>query len=148
MDYELKILQDKIDDEHQDSLWYGGRIAEIKYKGYTFIVGAYGDVVATLWGRNNDGSDYELAYVKDKNNAGRFYEEMSPYIKSDVDIGRKEAEGKLVLDNNNWFEVLIDGPDGEQYDLGWVCDDFTYDSAIQEVIDNMENTIKDIESLK
>lgn len=146
MNYELEILQDKIDDEHQDSLWYGGRIAEIKYKGYTFIVGAYGDVIATLWGRNNDGSDYELAYVKDKNNAGRFYEEMSPYIKSDVDLGRKEAEGNLLLDNNNWFEVLIDGPDGEQYDLGWVCDDFTYDSAIQEVLDNMDDVIREIES--
>ena len=142
MNYEIEILQNKIDDEHQDSLWYGGRIAEIKYKGYTFIVGAYGDVRATLLDENEN----EIAYVRDKCNSGRFYEEMSPYIKSDVDLGRKEAEGKLSLENNNWFEVLIDGADGEQYDLGWVTADFSYDSAIQEVLDNMDDVIKDIES--
>ena len=142
MNYEIEILQDKIDDDHQDSLWYGGRIAEISYKGYTFIVGAYGDVRATLLDENEN----EIAYVRDKNNRGWFYNEMSPFIKSDNELYELENKGLLELENNNWFEVLIDGPDGEQYDLGWVTADFSYDSAIQEVLDNMKDVIKDIES--
>ena len=44
----IKWFQDPIDPQHLNCLWYGGRLFEIKHKGYTFIVGAFGDVQASL----------------------------------------------------------------------------------------------------
>lgn len=142
-EYKINILQKSLGKRRQDSLWYGGRVAEIEYKGYVFIIGAYGDVIATLL----DKDMYtEIAYVRDKQNLGRFLEKMGQYIKTDKQLEKLESEGRLVLENNNWFEVLIDGPDGESYDLGWVTNDYSYAGAIQEVLDEMDNVIRDIEN--
>lgn len=139
--YTIDYIQPMIDEDHKDPLWYGGRVCEIKYKGYTFILGAYGDVVATLLlGKDNE------VYVKDKYNAGRFREEMSPYIKSDYEISKLESDGTLTLDNNNWFEVLIDDPNGGQHDLGWLTDSFAYDESVEEIIENMDAVISEIEN--
>ena len=128
----------------QHSLWYGGRVAEVKYSGYTFILGAYGDVIGTLLSESGE----ELAYVKDKGNNGVFREEMMEFIPDDRSLRAIEMteEGKqLVLENNNWWEVLIDGKDGMQYDLGWVCNSDYLGEALIEVIENMDEVIAQIE---
>jgi len=139
-EYEVTYLQPMIDKDHRDPLWYGGRLVEVKYKGYTFILGAYGDVRATLL--LEGGGDI---YVKDKYNAGRFYDEMHNFIKSDFELADFENKGKLTIDNNNWFEILIDGPDGKQHDLGWLCDSFDYEDAVDELLAGMDEVISDIE---
>ena len=142
MEYTINTIQPKIDDDHKDVLWYGGRVAEVEYKGYTFILGAYGDVIATLL--NKEYND-EIAYSRDKQNSGRFYEEMRGFITNDKELSDLEDEGRLVLENNNWWEVLIDGPDGQQHDIGWVINSCDYDEAIQEMIDGMDEVIVQLE---
>lgn len=136
---EVFFNQYAIDDEHQDSLWYGGRVVEILFKGYRFILGAYGDICASLLDENNE----EVAYLKDKNNSGAFYTEMSYYIKNDKELFDLENEGRLVLENNNWFEVLVDAPDGERIDTGWVTSDYSYYDGIEETICGMQDFIND-----
>lgn len=138
------LVQEPIDEDHRDCLWYGGRIAEVEYKGYTFILGAYGDVRATLT-REDDMYDI-IAEVRDKSNQGRFYEEMKYYIKNDTQLKEFEDNGRLVFENNNWMEVLIDDPEGYQHDTGWVTNSDDYEEALLEMIKNMDEVIKDLES--
>lgn len=142
---ELIFAQRKIDDKHKDVLWYGGRIAEYHYKGYTFILGAYGDVYATLL-----DCDYktEVASVRDKRNNGCFYDEMRSFIFDDLDLRFLKDTGRLVLENNNWFEILVDGPDGTQYDTGWVTASDDYEEAIKEMIENADDFIKEVSDKK
>ena len=137
----IKWFQDPIDPQHLNCLWYGGRLFEIKHKGYTFIVGAFGDVQASLIAPDTGEM---IADVKDKCNSGWFYEEMSPYIISDEKLNLYEQKGWLTFANNNWLEVLIDGPDGEQYDSGWVLDTDHILDAVSEVADGMDEMIGNI----
>ena len=127
-----------------DSLWYGGRVAEVEHKGYTFILGAFGDVRATLL----DSSGCEIAEVRDKNNDGLFYDEMRSYICDDKELYALDKEGRLVFENNNWWEVLIDAPDGEQYDLGWVCNESSYRGALEEILSEADKVIEEIEKTR
>lgn len=136
--------QRPIDEKHLDCLWYGGRVAEMAYKDYLFTLGAYGDVRATLLDDNNN----EVVEVRDKSNNGRFYEEMRSYIADDSELWKLYQEGRLVFENNNWWEVLIDAPDGTQHDLGWVCNDDNLIEALREMLDGMDEVITDIEKIK
>lgn len=97
------IPADELDFERQDSVWYGGYLGEIKYKGIVYEVHAVGEVRATLL----DDSNEEIASVVDKNRAGKFRDEMEHYIKNDDELYKLENEGKLYFGNNNWFEILI-----------------------------------------
>lgn len=133
-----------IDEDHLNVFWYGGRVAEMEKNGYKFILGAYGDVICTLL----DDKNNEIAYVKDRQNAGRFYEEMHRYIPNDAALEQLVLSGELAVENNNWWEVLIDGPDGRQHDLGWVCESDNLIDAIEEVIFGMDDAIKEIEGAK
>lgn len=40
---EIKITQ-LIDKDHLDCVWYGGEVGRIKYKGYSIVISAYGDI--------------------------------------------------------------------------------------------------------
>lgn len=139
----------KYDSDHRHSLWFGGRVAEIQHKGYTFILGAYGDVYGTLYNSHDEG----IAEVRDKNNAGRFREEMRPFISDDDELltllknanGEYKGVRRLKLGHNNWFEVLIDGPNGKQYDCGWVSESDYIDEALAEMREYMDAAIADIE---
>ena len=140
----ITFYQNPIDPSHLNCLWYGGAIFGINYKCYDFIVGAYGDVRAALF--DNDGN--ELCYVKDKQNSGRFYDEMRSFIKDDAELLKlltgKDRDRYLWLDDNNWLEVLIDTPDGDTYDLGWVLDTDNILEAITEVVAGMDEAIENI----
>lgn len=109
---DIEMVQDLIDENHLDSLWYGGTIAVITKDKYRIALMAIGDVRATLY----DAEDgHEIVYVKDKGNYGRFYEEMSYYIKDDKHLYELEQNGQLVLDNNNWFEWSVYDMEEQEY---------------------------------
>ena len=97
-----------IDDEHLDSLWFGGYIGTITYGNVTIDVKAVGDVRATLY-RNGE----EEKFVKDKSNNGIFAEKMVDLIDNDTELSCLLAEAgegapdRLELVDGNWFEYFI-----------------------------------------
>lgn len=128
-----------IDDEHKNCLWYGGVVATVEYCEHVFWLEALGDISATLL--DLDYSEV-LCDVKDKYNSGRFYEEMSYYIKNDKDLGCLVDEDRLVFNNNNWFEIFVETPDGVKHDLMDVCNSDDLDDCILEMIDSMDELIE------
>lgn len=137
-DYKLTTLDPMIDENHQDCVWYGGDLVLVEYKGWKFILGAYGDVRATLY----DESGEEIAEVRDKNNYGLFYDEMDRYIAGDKEMYALESEDKLVFGNNNWFEVFAVDPAGEERE-GYLTASASYKDAVKEMIDSMDEYIAD-----
>ena len=138
---EIKVkIMDLIDNDHKSHYWYGGQCAWIKYKGYTFSIEAIGDV---YWYRQKDGDISDV--YKDKNNAGRFYGEMSYLYKNDDELYEAIDKGELVFDYNNWWECFVYGPDGEFHDLMWDLDASYLDDAIEEVKEQLDDMIKYIE---
>lgn len=134
----MEIIQ-KYDKDKQSSLWYGGAVAKMKYKGYDFYVMASGDVRAYLLDDNNE----EIVYVKDKSNSGKFYDEMRHYIKNDTELYDLEENGKLIFDNNNWWEVYVEKDKQEVFSD--VLDSYLIEDAMDEVIVNKEQIIEFIE---
>lgn len=122
---EIEMVQDLIDENHLDPLWYGGAMARITKGKYCIGIMAAGDVRATLYDENKN----EIVYVKDKGNCGRFYEEMADYIKDDKHIYELEHKGQLVFDNNNWFEWSIYDNEEDEY-IGPDC----FDNILEEDI--------------
>lgn len=135
------FYKQKFDNKHSLSYWFGGQMVKIIYKGYKFSIEAVGDVRATLYDQNN----IEIAYVKDKNNAGNFYGEMTPYIADDDMLLDLIDRDKLIFDNNNWFECFVYDKNGNYYDIPWALDSMNIYNAIQEVMNDMDEVIKNIE---
>lgn len=133
---ETKIIQ-KIDDLHLSHYWYGGVCAEIKHKGYTATVEAVGDVYAEHIPSGR--------YVKDKNNAGRFYNEMNDCIKNDKELYKSIDNGDLDISNNNWWECYITDPNGNFHDIMWCLDANYLPDAIEEVKKSLDEMIAYIE---
>lgn len=131
MDYNITIAGD-IDSKHQDCLWYGGWLATIEYDKWKFYIEAVGDVYCELY----DEQGKEIEDVRDKYNNGRFYNQMSPYIKNDEELHNLISENRLVFENNNWLEVFIVAPDGKNIDLdlSGLLDSSSINEAIEEVI--------------
>ena len=142
---ELHFIQ-KIEEGKEYHYWYGGRVAEIKYKGFRFVLGAYGDVYASLY-RQNDG--VELFRVKDKYNGGNLYSELSLYINNDDEleecIAGLHLDYELEIDYNNWWEYYIVCPNGEILDNGDICESDYYSQALNEMIDSIESFVEEYE---
>ena len=111
-----------IDKDHLDCTWYGGEVGSILYKGYTIVIGAYGDI--RLSGKIN-GSD---VYIVDKGNYGRAYQDLALDYGVNDEILNKLNQGYpdsycgdedncLEFHNNNWFEVDLISPEGKFIDL-------------------------------
>ena len=126
------------------SLWYGGEMARIHYKGWIFELDACGDIRAILT-RKGDVGD-ELFYVKDKSNAGQLGGELQPYIKTDkalyAAINGQHKKYHLELLNNNWYECFAFDPRGQFYDLMWALDSDHAVEAIAEIICGMDEVIE------
>lgn len=102
---------------HSYSYWLGGNIVNIDSKFGRFEIDAIGDVACTLYAKkdfkDNKGNEYkkgeEIAYVKDKNNSGRFWEEFDDYIHGDAHLSRllNDEDENMTLDvlNNNWIII-------------------------------------------
>ena len=94
----IKWLQ-KIDNEHLDSVWYGGDMVSIKVnRRYDVVITAAGDIRACIKGN----------YYCDKNNGGCFLDYLKENgINNDTDLKREIKEGNIEFFNNNWFELII-----------------------------------------
>ena len=134
-------VDDFIDVNHLYHYWYGGDVAEIKYKGYTFTVSAIGDVIASLTDENGE----EIARVKDKGNNGVFYDEMRSIIDSDEQLTLFIAQERILFDYNNWWECFVTLPSGKFVDLMWALDGYGFDEAVKEVLEGMDQIIKDLD---
>lgn len=129
--------------KRQDSLWFGGTVAEIHYLGWRFELWANGDVYADLY----ELPDMQhLFYVKDKHNAGNLSGELMNYIHSDRALHaaeqRKHNKYRLDLNHNNWWEAFAVTPDGEFVDMMWCLDSGKILPAIAEVVEAMDKIIK------
>lgn len=145
----LTFNQSTFDCNRLNCLWYGGDIATIVYKDTTIELNAYGDIRATLYEIGGENPKNELCFVKDKNNCGRFYDDMQSYIQDDDELQAAIDNGRLVLDNNNWIEY--DGNiDGKFIDLGMIIDNILDDSillAIEQVLDSLDDIVEEIKDV-
>lgn len=150
---ELKFSPEDYDCRRLNCLWYGGELAGIKVsEGLSIELDVYGDVYASLSDKNGN----VIAYVKDKNNAGAFNDEMLPYLKTDKQLKTALNRGLLQLDYGNWVEYdgvikksAVDER-GEFVDLGIVCDNVLEDNildAIDSALDAYENIVQEILSV-
>lgn len=134
----LEVNQ-KLTTKRYSSLWYGGSIAAVKFQnGYTMNVDAIGDVFATLY----DKDENTLAESRDKNNAGIFAEEMRCFFATDKKLIEEERAGRLIVNNNNWYEISVIDPENHWHDLEWVADGDNWASAIQDAIEGLDVAIK------
>lgn len=133
----LEVLE-FIDIEHQNNLWYGGNVAEIKYKGYRLVIAAVGDVKVEV----ADENDNYVGYVKDKNNAGIFYKEFRHFIRDDKHLVKLIANNHIIFENNNWWECFMYLPDGTFVDMMMALESDLLSEAILEVADSMDEIIE------
>ena len=149
---ELRFQPENFQPARLNCLWYGGSLAKIKVSSsLTIELGVYGDVYATLYDRRKEN---DIAFVKDKSNTGRFFDEMRPYIKNDVQLEKFIQKGRLVFQNNNWVEydgiVYENEADvlGRFVDLGIITDNILDDNildAIESAINYYKDIVTDIE---
>lgn len=100
------------DNDHKDSIWYGGYIVNIELEDYAITIGAFGDIRGAINGE----------YYKDKNNGGMFAEYLNEQkIFNDKDLEKAYEEGRIQLDDNNWFEAVVWDKKKRKY-VGNCCD--------------------------
>ena len=133
-------ITDLIDNDHRSHYWYGGECARIEHNGYTAIIEAIGDVYVEY----APNGEYKT-HIKDKNNAGVFYNEMHYYLKNDDELYAAIDNGDLIFDHNNWWECSIIDPQGNWHDLMWDLYASYLDEAIEEVKSGLDEMIKYIE---
>jgi hypothetical protein len=94
----MKIYQEKISNEHNDSLFYDGLIAENgKYKLY-----ATGEIDI----RYENGNDFG------RHNGIKSYDDFPIEIENDHDIQKIFNDSNYRWEMNNWFEIITDGEAG------------------------------------
>lgn len=133
---ELEV--DIIDTKHQNNLWYGGDIAEIKYKNHRLVIAAVGDVRVEV----ADENDNYVGYVKDKNNAGIFYKEFRHFIRDDKHLVKLITDNHIIFENNNWWECFLYLPDGRFVDMMMALESDWISEAILEVADSMDEILE------
>ena len=149
---ELSFHPESFDPDRLNCLWYGGELAVIKVSETLSVeLNVYGDVYAEL----SDKEGEFLAYVKDKGNTGRFYDEMSQFISNDQELLEALDDGRLKLDHNNWVEydgVYKNKGDkvGEFIDLGLITGNILDDdilTAINEALDRITDIVREIKDV-
>lgn len=131
--------------QRYSSLWYGGNIVNISYKGWSFHIDACGDVCADLY-RKNDPETTVLS-VTDKYNAGRFGRKLRHFFRTDRTLNaalcHRHPRYTLVANNTNWWECVATDPDGRFHDLMWVLDSDHILAGIAEVLCLLDYTIQE-----
>ena len=94
----LHYLQPMLDSNHRNSLWYGGDVLTINYKGYDLTLCANGDVICDY----QHSKDDSLIQVNDKSNHAIFLEQLKNAIPND------EALKNLLLEAASGSETLWD----------------------------------------
>ena len=89
----------KMDNDHLDSIWYGGDMVNIRVNHrYDAIITAAGDIRAWIKGYR----------YTDKNNGGMFVEYLNENgIHNDTELKKAIQNGDIEFEDNNWFEVII-----------------------------------------
>lgn len=97
-----------IDSEHQKSIWYGEKTAVIEYEGYVFDISAIGNITA-VFSKNGNST------MINKPNGSEFFDEMKPYIRSDVSLLNylNKLDSLIILTENRW-ECVLHLPDVEE----------------------------------
>jgi hypothetical protein len=117
----IKIIQQKISQRHNDSVWYEGEIATaITKKGTKLSLLACGDILI----KNKKG---EIVYDGKERNEG-----IKRGFNSDKDLKKigQNYTDNYYWENNNWFEVAyMEKGCGWDTIIGEVA--YTYDDAIQ-----------------
>lgn len=90
----MEILQEKISNKHQDSLFYDGYIAQIG----KYILIATGDIEIS----EITGEYPKRVFARGK----RYIDEID--FDDDQDLEKKMSSGKYEYNHNNWFEVIDD----------------------------------------
>lgn len=149
----LTVKTEKIHPLLYHSMWYGGELARIEYRNYTFILNAIGDVYTHLANVSKDNNVfYDRDDVKDKYNTGQFFDVMSEYVNSDNELNNlfygKYIELKtdditmpecnvyglnvyeLIVENNNWWEITIINPDGTERPEGIILNNEYWDANL------------------
>lgn len=142
-------VQSFIDEEHKRCVWYGGVVATVEYKEHVFWLEAHGDVSVT-WYPLPGFDDDEYEYFN-KHNSGAYSDsEALKHFINDEHVTTLTQADRLVWQNNNWFEVLVETPDGVKSDFGLngVCDSDFLDECIEEMILTMDDMLNNINSNK
>ncbi len=148
---ELKFNPKNFDPKRLNCLWYGGELATIKAASNVKIeLSIRGDVYAVLKGKKGNA----ISWVKDKNSAGAFTDQMAAHIRDDTHLHSLTDSGRLWLDYGNWIEydgiVLKNESDktGTFVDLGIIVDNILDDNilkAIDEALDRCTEIVNEIE---
>ncbi|MCL2578152.1 MAG: hypothetical protein FWE27_08920 [Defluviitaleaceae bacterium] len=142
-DDEFEIcFNDSISLRRLHSLWYGGNVVDVKYKGYTFHIEASGEVRCNLNRTNNDNP---VCYLKDKSKNGVFDYEMLSYIRFDKTLyktlNHEHRKFYLEMYNNNWWECFITDDKGVFHDIMWTLDNDDLFISVANVIENFDEMI-------
>lgn len=133
--------------EQNESLWYGGKVAEIIKDDETYTIEAIGDIRCDLIAKHDmkiNDIDYKkdevILNIIDKNNSGGFKREIEMFIHNDEELNdlilNDNPDYELVFGNNNWLEVFYDNGESD------ILDCATIDDAIIDVLENIKDKIK------
>lgn len=142
-------IEDYIDEQHKRCIWYGGVVATVEYKDHVFWLEAHGDVSVASYAEG-DSDEVEFDY-SNKNNTGAYCNsEALEFFVNDAHFDELSQAERLVWQNNNWFEILVETPDGVKSDFGLdgVCDSDFLDECIEEMILTMDDMLNYINSSK
>ena len=128
----IKIIQKKISNKHNDSFWYDGEIAKVtKSNGTELCLIATGEIRI----HNKEG---EIVFDGKERNEG-----IKGGLSNDSDLEKigDDRSDKYYWENNNWFEVIFKGKNDNSFD-SVLCDvAHEYDGAIQLLKDYIEDEI-------
>lgn len=122
--------EDFIDDNHLDSVWYGGIYAGFFYKNYMIEMCVYGDVYYS-W--NNGESTYRNRYG-DGAMSMAADDSLRSAFASDEEMQKAIRNGDVVVLDNNWIEAVMYKQDSDEK---WcevtshVCDEDNVLAAIE-----------------
>ena len=112
---ELHVDEDTfVDDDHLDTVWYGGELGWLKYAGYEVHFEVTGEVFIT--GTYN-GEPFEY---RNKNNDGAMSRNADDALRSNFFSDEQFHEAiqncDIEYENNNWVEAHVKKADGEWID--------------------------------
>lgn len=127
------------DSKHLESIWYGGEIARIKYKGYVITIEARGDVEVCGEVKGRKVNFY------DEHNQAAAWAEIGSFV-DDEDLKKDEMKSAII--EENWFEFNVIEPGGKylEYYGNNVLDGNLLDCLedIGDYLDIVNNIIDDI----
>ena len=95
-----------IDNDHLNCFWYGGRFATFLHNGWKMHLEVNGDVYVS--------SENESFCYNNRCNDGAWGHDICAYIKDDKCLDALKRESKIVFENSNWIEWLIQPPNSER----------------------------------